>query len=344
MITLLTGQPGGGKTLFTVAKLLRPLIGAMLDWVNEDGEKVSTPRTIYTNIRGFLMEHELIDYDRAATWPTWCKPGDVIVLDEAQKLFVRRPNGSKVPEHTHELEEHRGKYSVDFIIITQHPMLIDSHVQNLVGRHLHVRRVGNMELSVIYEWDHCSKSLLFKNSVTKSPWRFDKSAYALYKSARAHTKQPRKLPGLVWFVLFGLVGAAIAGPSAISRISERMDPTRNTTLAQVRPGQVQQIPAAPGAPGQAAVPGQAVPALASTELELVPPSPPVQLAGCIYRPAKGCICYTPQGRPVEADSELCSSLAQARPPLPSSRLPEGNLPPQDLVRYLEEQRGPQRPE
>lgn len=336
MITLFTGQPGGGKTLYCVSKMLRPLIGAKLEWENDDGERVTTPYTIYSNIRGLLLEHELIDYDRAATWHTWCKPGDVIVLDECQKLFVRRPNGSKVPDHTHELEEHRGKHSVDFILITQHPMLLDSHVQSLVGRHLHMRRVANMDLSVIYEWDHCSKSLLFKNSVTKSPWRFDKSAYALYKSARAHTKQPRKLPGLVWFVLFGLVGAAIAGPTAISRISERMDPTRNTTLAQVRPDQPQQISAsAPGAPGQTSAPGQASSSPASAELDLVPSAFKVELAGCIYRPDKGCICYTPQGRPVEADSELCSSLAEGRPPLSASRLPESNLPGSDIAASLE---------
>lgn len=303
MITLLTGLPGGGKTLLTVSKLLMPLIGATETWENDDGEMVTTKRVIYTNIRGLLLDHEFIDYERAAKWHEWCKPGDVIVLDECQKLFVRRPNGAKVPDYVHELEEHRGKHSVDFILITQHPMLIDGHVQNLVGRHLHLRRVANMNLSVVYEWDSCSKTLLYKNAITKSPWRFDKKAMQLYKSARAHTKQPRKIPGLVWFILAGFAGAAYAFPTLKDRLSDRISG---------KPAEVAQANDAPGQKSEYVKDGvkytvettttQASPMPLQAASEPIQAAP--QLAGCI-RLAERCNCYDQSGAKYKVEPAIC---------------------------------------
>ena len=136
MITLITGAPGSGKTIYTVSKMLSPYIGKTVKEVTDDGEEIEWPVVIITNIRGLLFDHQFVDYEYLQKWPEWCKPGMILVIDECQKLFVRRPAGSKVPEHVHELEEHRGKHSVDFVLITEHPMLIDTHVQNLVGRHL----------------------------------------------------------------------------------------------------------------------------------------------------------------------------------------------------------------
>lgn len=307
MITFLTGLPGGGKTLLTVSKLLMPLIGATETWENEDGEMVTTKRVIYTNIRGLLLDHEFIDYERASKWHEWCKPGDVIVLDECQKLFVRRPNGAKVPDYVHELEEHRGKHSVDFILITQHPMLIDGHVQNLVGRHLHLRRVANMNLSVVYEWDSCSKTLLYKNAITKSPWRFDKKAMQLYKSARAHTKQPRKIPGLVWFILAGFCGAAYAFPTLKDRLSERITG---------KPAQVAQSDAAPGQKSEYVKDGIKYTVETTTTqvspLPLPTASSPLQAsamlaAGCIATVAQGCKCFDQVGKKVDSDPAMCPS-------------------------------------
>lgn len=341
MITLLTGQPGGGKTLFTVSQLLRPLLGTFVEYEDDDGQMVKASRTIFSNIRGLLLEHEFIDYERAADWPNWCKPGDVIVLDECQKLFVRRPNGSKVPAHTHELEEHRGKYSVDFIVITQHPMLVDGHVQNLVGRHLHMRRVANLALNVIYEWDHCSKSLLFKNSITKKPWRFDKSAYKLYKSARAHTKQPRKVPGLVWFILAGVVGFSYLMPSFFSRLSDRVQDkvaTASVVAAKPVPLQSYQVDHVPSLPGQA-VASSAAPGATPEK---------VVLSGCIASPTR-CTCFDDKGRKVEQDADVCTGLVDGRPS-PVDLIPESPrlaaVVPDDIeARYfLKSQRGHMRAE
>jgi zona occludens toxin len=223
MITLITGVPGSGKTLYAISKLLAPLVGEMIP-IEEDGVTTMHPRTVYTNINGLLLDHELIDggdNQGLKDWHTWAKPGSVICFDEFQKPWPPRPNGAKVPDDIQALDTHR-HMGVDFILVTQNCMNVDRHVIGLVGRHLHIRRVANMALSVVYEWDHASKSLLFKNSITKSPWRFDKKIYKLYKSAEVHTKQPRKMPGLVWFILLGLAGFAYMGPSLYNRLHERI--------------------------------------------------------------------------------------------------------------------------
>lgn len=257
-ITLITGVPGSGKTLYTVDKLLRPLVGSTIDKTLDSGEVIKLPRTIYTNINGLLLDHVLIEGGSEwslmpsvpgqnakpigevvttslagktwfysgnplglRNWLHWAKPAEVIVFDEFQKFWPPRPAGAPIPPDLQMLDTHR-HMGVDFILVTQNCMNVDRHILGLVDRHLHVRRVANMPLAVVYEWDHASKSLLYKNSLTKSPWRYDKSVFKLYKSAELHTKQKRKLPGLLWFVVAGLAGVAYAAPAFKQRLTERM--------------------------------------------------------------------------------------------------------------------------
>jgi zona occludens toxin len=169
MITLITGNPGAGKTLYCVSNLLRDLIGSVVKSVDAGGREVETPRVVFTNINGLLLDHELIDGSDTgglANWHEWAKPGAVICFDEVQREWKPRANGSKVPKCIEMLETHR-HMGVDFIILTQHPGLIDQNIRALVGRHLHVRRFGGMGAAIVYEWDHCSRNLLYSKSLGK---------------------------------------------------------------------------------------------------------------------------------------------------------------------------------
>lgn len=226
MITIISGTPGAGKTLYTIEKLLLPLIGTTVKGVDANGDAVEVPRTVYTNINGLQVEHELIDGGEnqgLRDWHKWAKPGSVIVFDEVQKVWPPRANGSKVPEDIQSLDTHR-HMGVDFILITQNVINLDKHIHALGGRHLHVRRIANMSLAIVYEWDHVSRGLMFSKSLTKAPWRYDKKVFKLYKSAQLHTKQPRRLPGLVWFILVALVAMAFLAPSLKARMDERFNP------------------------------------------------------------------------------------------------------------------------
>ncbi len=252
MITVITGTPGAGKTLYTIAKLLQPLVGTTVTAKDENGDQVQIPRTIYTNINGLQLDHQLIGpggtWDQSKSkdwtfepipgtdgqglrdWHTWAKPGSVIIYDEFQKVWPPRPNGAPVPPDLQALDTHR-HMGVDLILISQTPNNFDRHIAGLTGRHLHVRRFGNMGLTIVYEWDHLSRTLMYSKAIAKNPWKYDKKVFQLYKSAELHTKQPRKLPAHLFIVGIALAAAAYLIPTVIDRISSAADPQKLATEA-----------------------------------------------------------------------------------------------------------------
>ena len=118
MITVITGTPGAGKTLYAITKLIQPLVGTSVPHEGEDGVTTMHPRTVYTNINGLLLDHELIDggdNQGLRDWWTWAKPGSVIVFDEVQRIWQPRANGSKVPEDIQMLETQR-HLGGDFVV------------------------------------------------------------------------------------------------------------------------------------------------------------------------------------------------------------------------------------
>ena len=298
MITIITGTPGSGKTLYTVHKLLQSIVGTHIPQ-DVDGVTVMHERTIYTNINGLLLDHELIDGSDTGglrNWHEWAKPGSVICFDEVQKIWPPRANGSKVPEDIMALETHR-HMGVDFILITQGPMLIDRNLHMLCGRHLHVRRVANMPFATVYEWDAMSRTLNFKSSVNRIKYFYSKAAYKLYKSSSLHTKQPRRLPAVLWGVLlaFGLLGWK--GPTVYASLQK---PTPQAH-AQASDKKDKDTPAAPA-------PDQTVVAQAHV------------LAGCMQT-SQRCSCYTDKGAQIEMDPGSCQSTTRA----PPDTLGGGNL-------------------
>jgi zona occludens toxin (predicted ATPase) len=252
MITLITGTPGAGKTLYAVSKLLRELVGSTVKKTEPDGTVIDVPRRILTNINGLLLDHELIGPDSGGgleDWHKWAKPGDVICYDEVQRSWTPRANGSKVPDYIAALETHR-HMGVDFILLTQNPMLIDKNVTALVGRHLHVRRFGGIGAAIVYEWDHCSRSLLFSKSIAKHTFKYDKKVFQLYKSAELHTKPKTSVPTLAYVALLAVLGSAFLIPYAAGRIGEHsqkvdqaLNPKGNQEHFQVAPPQPGTIPA-----------------------------------------------------------------------------------------------------
>lgn len=333
MITLETGLPGAGKTLYCIEKLLLPLVGATVKHENSDGVFVDIPRTIYTNINGLLIEHEKIGPEELNTWHLWAKPGSVIVYDEIQKPWPLVATGSKVPACIEALETHR-HMGVDFVVITQHPMLIHANLTRLVSRHLHVRRMGNMGLAVVYEWDSCSRTLLYKNSLTKSPWKYSKKVQSLYKSAELHTKQPRRIPSLVYFILFGIIGLGFAFPQAYATLQHRLNPSAypDTPIAKATtsPSSVPKIPMQP-------TPNYSVAETLKKVVELEP-----KIAGCAAMRDR-CDCYDTDYKKIEKPMEFCikemgtqrlakatpvpESLPEYQPKLPETKHPF-TLPPE----------------
>jgi len=362
MITLITGTPGAGKTLYAIAKLLQPVIGTTVTKTHEDGSKEEITRIVYTNINGLQLEHEPIssggdwsqDPKRAwhfqpigdgkglRDWHEWAKPGSLIVYDEFQKVWPMVPNGTPVPPDIQALDTHR-HLGVDFILITQSPNNYNRHIQGLVGRHLHVRRMGNMGLTIVYEWDHCSRQLMYSKSISKAPWRYDKSVFNLYKSAELHTKTPRRIPTLAFVVLFALAGAAYLIPTFAGRLAEYTEVANQTIDQNPITGEA----AASGEPANQTAPAddfnflayiprlshQPNSAPAFDELRRVVNMP--RIAGAICN-SERCICVTEQGTNAGLSTDECRNWMDNPPydPYTVQRQFEPNIapaPPSDHV-------------
>ena len=302
MITIITGTPGSGKTLYTIQKLLQPLVGTHVPQ-EVDGVVTLHPRTIYTNINGLMLDHELIDggdNQGLRNWHEWAKPGSVIVFDEVQKVWPPRANGSVVPEDIEGLETHR-HMGVDFILITQGPMLIDRNLHMLCGRHLHVRRVANLPFATVYEWDLICRTINFKASLRKEPYRYNGAVYKLYKSSSLHTKQVRKLPVVLWFLLAGMCVAAWKVPQVYDSLVNPVKPVVATTdKPKAAPGTTKTAEASGAVPGEKLSSGADAVAAAKTE--------PV-LAGCV-RSAKRCSCYDLAGKLFSNEPGTCETMTE----------------------------------
>ena len=185
MITLSTGLPGHGKTLFT------------LFTVNELAKKEGRP-VFYSGISNLSLDWHEIEAER---WMD-CPDGAIIVIDECQRIFRPRGNGSKVPEFVSALETHRHK-GVDIFLVTQHPMLVDANVRRLTERHFHISRKFGMERATIFQFESCKdQPLSVRSQAQRYDWKYPKEVYSYYKSAELHTVK-RRIP-IQYVVMFAM--------------------------------------------------------------------------------------------------------------------------------------------
>lgn len=244
-ISLITGTPGAGKTCYAVSQVVVGQAGKKITVEDPVGTPYEvTRRIVVAGVRGLAVEHERlphpltgekvsqVDIDRwnavddegnprvdrlpfaepieveasLFNWWLWCKPGDLIVVDEVQFLVARGTLNKKAPPYINRLAMHR-HYGVDFLFITQHPDFLDPFMRKLVSLHRHVRSLLGFPLCMVYTWDHASNPERY-SLATKGKYLRRKAHYALYKSAQAHVKPPTSGRGI--FVVLPLLLAAVA--------------------------------------------------------------------------------------------------------------------------------------
>jgi len=340
MIYLITGVPGSGKTLYAVSTLAKTLLAQKLRYKGKELVR----RLVVDGVPDLIIPHEpmapLIEDEKGVltcegqgltNWYSWVKPGDIILVDEVQRYWRPRGLGTKPPDMIKHLEMHR-HLGVDFIVITQNPMLIDQNVRRLVGRHQHVRRLFGLARAAIYDWDGCSVDVHRTKSATMSLWSYPKSAYSLYKSSELHTKQKQKIPPWLVVPVLALIGGLAVAPTAFGTLSGAMSgkgiqssAPASTTLALPTPPAYSASPVVPPSDTETA---DSTPPASSTD-----PAP--VFSGCVFNPDSGCRCYTDKGRRVEVDSEMCSDLSATRKPLAVGQLPADTLPERDVLAYLD---------
>lgn len=316
MITLITGMPGAGKTLLLVAEFLteaqqkgRPVIAdgipelviqhtpaaPVVDWT----VKVPDPSS---------QEGEKLLF----TFPE----GSLVVIDECQRVFRPRATTKQVPPEVAAFETHRHQ-GLDFVLITQHPGLLDANVRRLVGRHLHIRDVGILGRKV-YEWPEATDPEKFRNAPIQRSWKLPKNSFALYKSSSLHIKPKRGIPK-------GVAALAVTIPLLLAGGGYAWNSIQKKTQSQPVPVAVQQQGQPSVVGGQVApvvdraamllefdpaVPGRPETAPAFDALRVVKNMPVV--AGCVQTKAR-CSCQNQQGLDAGLDDLQCKRWLENPP-------------------------------
>ncbi|SET24767.1 zonular occludens toxin domain-containing protein [Stenotrophomonas indicatrix] len=325
MIYWFTGQPGHGKTLHAIERLL---------------EFKDQGRIVYAcNIREF-------DYAKAGVlemtpeqfrdWPNFLPDGAVALVDEAYEhgMLPKRPPGGKVPHHVEQLAKHRHR-GLDFIFVSQSPdKQCDQFVHDLIERHVHVRRRFGTKFVQLREFDRfeaqSEKATPLVNRRRMLPTR----PMGLYKSTELDTTE-RRIPwyiialpiflvgsvGLAYYT-FGGMGKRLTGgesaalPAASGATAPRdgASATAGGAAARHSPTPIkdyvdQFIPRIPSQPWSAPVYADAL---------TVPSEPPRLfcmsslggLNGLSEVDGPSCSCVTEQGSSYDLDESTCRFVAR----------------------------------
>lgn len=208
-----TGKQGASKTINAIKEL--------------DQLSAKTGRTVYyNNVTGFKPDHPSIKgiwepFDNPHEW--FKLPANAIILiDEAQQFFRKRPQGSKVPEYVSALEIMR-KDGHELHCITQCPKLLDHDMRSLCGLHVHFVRPKGANYAVRWEFPvpnlRVAETVSFTDAES-SRRAIPKEYFGVYESVKEGTehhfkfKPPR--------ALYVLVGCLLLLGLAAWKISDRV--------------------------------------------------------------------------------------------------------------------------
>lgn len=320
MITLITGLPGNGKTLYAL-------------WFIKRKAELEQREVFYNNIKDLNLPWTALE--KPEEWMD-CPAGSIVVLDEAQFAFPKKPNGAKLPAYYEELATHRHK-GVDIYMITQHPSLVDNFVRQLVGQHFHAVRKFGMNRATIYEWSACNpapQNQAAQKSAIPFKWKYPKEVFGYYKSAEVHTVK-RAIPAKIflaigfvllvifsgWFVMKKYASryekepdqhsADFGGPGAVNvvdtaNVSQASPPDEVDPVADAKKYMFNQTPRVVSLP-------ETAPKYDALTVPVRVPVPAmcvqigsVSVAGKEIR----CKCYTQQATPMDIDFNMCMSIAR----------------------------------
>ncbi|EKT4443616.1 TPA: zonular occludens toxin family protein [Stenotrophomonas maltophilia] len=212
MIYWYTGQPGHGKTLHAIERLL---------------EFKDQGRIVYAcNIREFdYAKTGVLEMtpEQFRDWPNFLPDGAVALVDEAYEhgMLPKRPAGAKVPLHVEQLAKHRHK-GLDFIFVSQSPdKQCDQFVHDLIERHVHVRRRFGTKFVHLREFDKFEARAEKATPLTIKRKTLPKRPMGMYKSTELDTTE-RKIPWYYIALPILIVAAVVMLYVAFGRMDKRM--------------------------------------------------------------------------------------------------------------------------
>jgi len=316
VLTLITGVPGAGKTLWA------------LNLVKRRAE--AEGRTVYFNgVAELTLPWQLLE--SGERWHLDVPKGSLILIDEAQRVFRPRGTGAAVPDFVAQLEVHRHS-GLDIVLVTQHPMLIDANVRRLVGQHFHVVRRFGSHFSTVHEWPSCTE--IQKGALDDSvrhEFRFPKESFGWYKSAEVHTHKvripakfwflvasPLVIAGLVWFGYRTVAGymdgtkGVTATVDASSAPGQKADKGRRGSGGTMRGLRTNSFAAAPDAEEYVLAYAPRLKGLAYTapvydEVTKVTRAP---VPAACARSGDRCQCYSQDGTRLDVPKDLCAAIVR----------------------------------
>lgn len=308
-ITLVTGQPGHGKTQWAISQARK---------------LVKEGRTVYAgNIRG--LKYDLAGFTKLESFEDWesLPDGSVVVWDECYDALPQRAAGRKVPAHVEALARHRHR-GFDFILIAQQPKQLDSFVSGLIERHVHCRRRFGTQSVVLREWDRWERDPDKATPIVRNSWKLDKTIWPLYESATDHTMK-RRVPWYVYALPLGIlavVGAFLGVPglmigkaSDIERQAEQggREPASSGAVAPMLGGARPAMPPTQRQTDPIAYVRPRVPTMLWTApaYDDVPMAPPPRIACMSSERSCGCIKFgNGQSVTVKLDDVMCRIIAR----------------------------------
>jgi hypothetical protein len=302
MITLITGLPGSGKTLFT------------LKTVKDLAEKEN--RSVYYHgVPELSLDWQLMDKPEQ-----WCDlpHGSIIVIDECQSTFRPRAASVTPPRHVAEFETHR-HHGYDIFLITQHPMLLDGNVRRLTGRHYHVNRFYGFNKSTIHEFQQIRENVdkSTKGSI-QNHFVYPKEVFSWYKSAELHTVKKR-LPMRLFLmlilpcILIGLLWFAYTTIMGLDKVEGIEPAAENGTAAEQSNGNLPMMKpefdvTTQGGYLKAYTPViKDLPQSAPIYQEIVKPVRAPYAAACISMGSR-CQCFSQQATKIDVSQSMCKAI------------------------------------
>lgn len=213
MIYWYTGQPGHGKTLHA--------IDHAIDYRNAG-------RLVYVcNVRGFKHdEARMLEMtpEEFCDWPNFLPDGAVCVVDEAYEhgMLPKRRPGSTVPHHVEQLAKHRHR-GLDFIFVSQSPdRQCDDFVQDLIERHVHVRRRFGLPYAHLRTFDRYEKNPEKVTPLVLKRVKLPKRPMGLYESTVMDTSE-KSIPWYYPTAILLLVGVMLGGWYTVSRVNKQLN-------------------------------------------------------------------------------------------------------------------------
>lgn len=193
MITLITGTPGSGKTLYAVSRIIKE--------INDNPD-----RPIYTDIKGLRIDGV---HDAPDDWRD-TPEGSLIVYDECQyRDMFKRERGRTRYDTILDMTTHRHT-GRDIWLITQSPNFLHVDVLAVVGEHIHVDRPMGAKLANLYKWRQAETKpqgrTVKEKAENRSLFKYDKTLFNYYDSVDVDDDKANhkgfKLPWFLW-VSFG---------------------------------------------------------------------------------------------------------------------------------------------